>query len=81
MVNVVIYRDFNCPCSYPASQRADRLGQPGVAVDWRAVEHDWRLPVPGSRPDGDRAARDRELTGAASLALPAEAVRAGPRPS
>ena len=49
-MTVIIYGDFNCPYSYLASQRADLLSKAGVAVDWRAVEHDRRLPVTGSRP-------------------------------
>ncbi|MGH3153503.1 MAG: DsbA family protein, partial [Streptosporangiaceae bacterium] len=77
-MNVIVYGDFNCPYSYLASQRADLLSRAGVAVDWRAVEHDWRLPVTGSRSDSDQAARDRELAEVASLALPGEHVPAGP---
>jgi hypothetical protein len=44
-MTVIIYGDFNCPYSYLASQRAGRLREAGVAVDWRAVEHDRRLPA------------------------------------
>jgi len=77
-MNVVVYGDFNCPYSYLASQRADLLGRAGVAVDWRAVEHDRGLPVTGSRSDRDRAAWDRELAEVASLALPGEDVPDGP---
>ena len=78
MIPVVIYGDFNCPYSYLASQRADLLSRTrSLAVDWRAVEHDSRLPLTGSRPDGGRAARDRELAEVASLALPGEQVPAG----
>ena len=71
-MNVVVYGDFNCPYSYLASQRADLLSRAGVAVDWRAVEHDRSLPVTGSRSDSDRATWDRELAEVASLALPGE---------
>ncbi len=40
---LVLYGDFNCPWSYLASRRAALLEADGVAVDWRAVEHDpWR---------------------------------------
>ena len=77
-MNVIVYGDINCPYSYLASQRADLLSRAGVAVDWRAVEHDRGLPVTGSRSDGDRAAWDRELAEVASLALPGEQVPAGP---
>jgi DSBA-like thioredoxin domain len=73
-MNVVVYGDFNCPYSYLASQRADLLSRAGVAVGWRAVEHDAGLPVTGSRSDGDRATWDRELAEVASLALPGEHV-------
>ena len=73
-MNVIVYGDFNCPYSYLASQRADLLSRAGVAVDWRAVEHDSGLPVTGSRSDRDRAMWDRELAEVASLALPGEHV-------
>jgi hypothetical protein len=77
-MNVIVYGDFNCPYSYLASQRADLLSRAGVAVDWRAAEHDRGLPVTGSRSDSDRPAWDRELAEVASLALPGEHVPAGP---
>ncbi len=78
MMNVIVYGDFNCPYSYLASQRADLLSRAGVAVDWRAVEHDRGLPVTGLLSAGDRAAWDQELAEVASLALPGERVPAGP---
>jgi 2-hydroxychromene-2-carboxylate isomerase len=77
-VTVTIYGDFNCPYSYLASQRADRLRTAGVAVDWRAVEHDRRLPATGLPSGGDQASWARELAEVASLALPGERVPAGP---
>ena len=77
-MTVIIYGDFNCPYSYPASQRADLLRKAGVAVDWRAVEHDRRLPVTGLPSVSDQASWDRELAEVASLALPEEQVAAGP---
>ena len=77
---MIVYGDFNCPYSYLASQRADLLSRAGVAVDWRAVEHDRGLPVTGSRSDSDRATWERELAEVASLALPGEHVPAGPPP-
>ena len=73
-MTMMVYGDFNCPYSYLASQRADLLSRAGVAVDWRAVEHDRGLPVTGSRSDSDRATWDRELAEVASLALPGEHV-------
>lgn len=77
-MTVIVYADFNCPYSYLASQRTDRLHRMGVAVDWRAVEHDRGLPVTGRRSDEDRAEWERELADVASLALAGEQVPAGP---
>jgi len=77
-MTLIIYGDFNCPYSYLASQRADLLSGAGVAVHWRAVEHDCGLPVTGSRSDIDRAAWDRELAEVDSLALPWEHVPVRP---
>lgn len=77
-MTVIVYGDFNCPYSYLASQRADLLSRAGIAVDWRAVEHDWRLPVTGTPSDIDRAGWERELAEVASLALPGEQVPARP---
>ncbi len=73
-MTVIIYGDFNCPYSYLASQRADRLREAGVAVDWRAVEHDRGLPTGGLPSGSDQASWDRELADVASLALPGEQV-------
>lgn len=40
---IILYGDFNCPWSYLASRRAAVLAAAGVAVDWRAVEHEpWK---------------------------------------
>ena len=78
VMTVIIYGDFNCPYSYLASQRADRLRGAGVAVDWRAVEHDRGLPAGGLPSGSDRASWSRELTEVASLALPGEQVPAEP---
>ena len=77
-MKVIIYGDFNCPYSYLASQRAGRLRAAGVAVDWRAVEHDRGLPVTGQPSGSDQASWARELAEVASLALPGEEVPAGP---
>lgn len=77
-MTVIIYGDFNCPYSYLASQRAGRLSEARVAVDWRAVEHDRGLPAGGLPSGGDRASWNRELAEVASLALPGERVPAGP---
>jgi 2-hydroxychromene-2-carboxylate isomerase len=77
-MTVIIYGDFNCPYSYLASQRAGRLREAGVAVDWRAVEHDRRLPAGGLPSGSDQASWGRELAEVAALALPGEQVPAGP---
>jgi len=77
-MTVIIYGDFNCPYSSLASQRVDRLRKAGVAVDWRAVEHDRGLPATGLPSGSDQASWGRELAEVASLALPGEPVPAGP---
>ena len=74
-MNVIVYGDFNCPYSYLASQRADRLLRSGIGVDWRAVEHDRTLPVTGLRSAASQVDWDREI---AALALAAERAPAGP---
>ena len=80
-MSVIVYGDFNCPYSYLASQRVDRLVRGGMArIGWRAVEHDRALAVTGTRADTGRAAWDRELADVAALALPGEDVPATPPP-
>ena len=80
-MKVIVYGDFNCLYCYLASLRADRLLRGGIAqVDWRAVEHDRRLPVTGTRSDADRAAWDREVAEAGALAVPDEWPPAAPPP-
>lgn len=46
----ILYADFSCPECYVAANRADILAAAGVSVDFRAVEHQPELPVPGRRP-------------------------------
>jgi 2-hydroxychromene-2-carboxylate isomerase len=77
-MTVIIYGDFNCPYSYLASQRADRLGGMGIDVDWRAVEHDRHLPVTGARSASDPVAWARSLAEVTSLAFPGEDAPATP---
>jgi hypothetical protein len=74
-VAVIVYGDFNCPYGYLASQRVDLLKQLGKAeLDWRAEEHDPRLPLTGSWAKADRERWERELADVAGLALPGEDV-------
>jgi hypothetical protein len=57
---VIVYGDFNCSYGYLASQRVDLLKQLGKAeLDWRAVEHDPRLPLTGARAEADRERWER----------------------
>jgi DSBA-like thioredoxin domain len=78
-VKAIVYADFSCLHCYPASQRADRLARTGTAqVDWRAVEHDRRLPVTGSGPTRPRSGWAGEVAAAAARALPGERLPAGP---
>lgn len=62
-MKLVIYGDFNCPYSCLASARADRLLQAGSAdIDWRGVEHDSTIDLPGEAITGELADNiDREL--------------------
>jgi hypothetical protein len=76
---VIVYGDFNCPCSYLASQRVDLLKRLGSGeVDWRAVEHDPGLPLTGARAGADRERWEGELAEVAALALPGEDVPVAP---
>lgn len=80
-MRLIIYGDFNCPFSYLASQRVDRLASLGaVATEWRAVEHDPAMPLTGNRSEADRAALANELADVAALAAPGEHVPAAPPP-
>jgi hypothetical protein len=56
-VDLVVYADFTNPQSRLASRRVDALRAAGVAVDWRAVESQPRVPVTG----GHGAARLADL--------------------
>lgn len=78
-MTVIAYGDFNCPYSYLASQRVDRLTRLGIAeVDWRAVEHDRGLPHTGSPAGAARESWDAELADVARLALPGESAPIAP---
>jgi 2-hydroxychromene-2-carboxylate isomerase len=72
-MRLIVYGDFNCPYSYLASQRADTLARLGAAeVEWRAVEHDPRLPLNGLPSNGDQEKWERELSEVTALARPDE---------
>jgi 2-hydroxychromene-2-carboxylate isomerase len=68
-MHLIVYGDFNCPCSYLASQRVDEVVRAGHAeVEWRAVEHDRRLAVTGTPSSLDPDHWQRELAEVATLA-------------
>jgi 2-hydroxychromene-2-carboxylate isomerase len=68
-MHLIVYGDFNCPCSYLASQRVDELARLGEAeVEWRAVEHDPALSLTGTPSSLDPERWQRELTELALLA-------------
>jgi hypothetical protein len=79
-MHLIVYGDFNCPYSYLASQRVDAVARAGRAeVEWRAVEHDRRLALTGTRSSSDPERWQRELAEVAALAGPDEQVpRAAP---
>ena len=71
---VVVYGDFNCPYSYLASLRVNRLLDDGVDVEWRAVEHDRSMSVTGEPTSGRHEEWVRELADVAGLAMDDEPV-------
>ena len=62
-MRLIVYGSFNCPYSFLASRRVDRLAALGAAdVEWRAVVHDPGVPRTGLPVSGDLAEMlDREL--------------------
>jgi predicted DsbA family dithiol-disulfide isomerase len=55
-VTLTIYGDFNCPFSALASARADvLLARRSHQIEWRAIQHDMKIPAAGERVDGDTA--------------------------
>lgn len=78
-MTLIIYGDFNCPYSYLASQRADRLIRAGAArIEWRAIEHDPELARTGTSSAATRFSWEKELAEVATQALPGEDVPAAP---
>ena len=72
-MTTVVYGDFNCPYSYLASLRVDVLREAGVDIEWRAVEHAPKTPVPGRRlDDAGRANLKAELSEVRGLLAPEE---------
>jgi DSBA-like thioredoxin domain-containing protein len=68
-MHMIVYGDFNCPYSYLASQRVDAAVRAGRAeVEWRAVEHDPRLALTGTRTSSDLERWGRELAEVVGLA-------------
>ena len=62
-MKLTVYGSFNCPYSYLASLRVERLSRLAIAdVDWRAVVHDPDVPGGGLPVAGELAeVLDREL--------------------
>jgi hypothetical protein len=69
--SVVVYGDFNCPWSYLASRRVERLAADGLQVDWRAVEHHSACASRNRLTTGFEALRD-ERDRVVDLLLPGE---------
>lgn len=71
---VVLYGSFNCPYSFLASLRADRLAARGVeTVEWRAVVHEAEAPT-GERVVTGKLADvlDKELAEIQGMLAPGE---------
>lgn len=72
---VIVFGDFNCPYSYLANLRVNALlDAMATDVEFRAVEHDRRIPVTGAPTDGDGDRWRRELADVRALAFPGEQV-------
>lgn len=72
MRELVLYGDFNCPWSYLAALRAERLAADGARVDWRAVEHDPMCASRNRLPAADFEALQAERDRVVSLLSPDE---------
>lgn len=77
-MKLIMYGSFNCPYSYLASLRVDRLAAAGAAeTQWRAVVHDPAVPRSGLPVTGDLEQMfDRELAEIRGLLKPGEAYPA-----
>jgi 2-hydroxychromene-2-carboxylate isomerase len=73
-VSLVLYGSFNCPYSFLASLRVDRLiAADGAVVQWRAVVHEPAVPPDGQQVSGELAdLLDRELEEIRGLLAPGE---------
>jgi hypothetical protein len=73
-VSLVLYGSFNCPYSFLASVRVDRLAAAnGATVEWRAVVHEPDVPPGGQQVSGELAdLLDRELGEIRGLLIPGE---------
>lgn len=73
-MELIVYGSFNCPFSYLASLRADRLQARGeIELDWRAVVHDPSVPESGIAVDGELAGQlEEELEHVRKLLEPGE---------
>lgn len=77
----IVYGDFNCPYSYLASLRVDEfVRRGGAGIEWRAVEHDPRLPLTGTPSDAAQGEWARELGEIAGVSRPGESVPEAPPP-
>ncbi len=77
-MKLTVYGSFNCPYSYLASLRTDRLAAAGAAeVEWRAVVHDPTVPRSGLPVTGELTQMfDRELAQIRGLLRPGESYPA-----
>jgi len=81
-VSLIVYGDFTCPACYLASWRADLLPPGSDPVDWRAVEHQPRLPLTGHRPGrAQREGLEKQWRAVRALMLPGEDLPGRPPPS
>lgn len=73
-MELVVYGSFNCPYSYLASLRTDRLVQlRNARVEWRAVVHDPDVPAAGTPVSSGLAdTLDAELREIRGLLAPGE---------